>query len=171
MRMRSKNTIQQIKVYPYPLGAGSARPSPRKGAPETEHPLFIGFTELGRGIETMVSDHGLGKGQTMGAGVDPSLLNYKARVTRGFGQSTLLIKGVNLGPLNSGVWVVRGMRILTHPENSRVNLSHQISNKNLRTKRWEGIRQRMRMALQMKLRKSRSRFGNSWRMDVCDKFR
>ena len=48
------------RVYPYPLGAGSARPNPKKGAPEAEDPLFIGFTALGGGLrpwsQTMVSE-------------------------------------------------------------------------------------------------------------------
>ena len=30
---------QQTGVYPYPLGAGSARPNPKKGAPDTENPI------------------------------------------------------------------------------------------------------------------------------------
>ena len=50
-------------VYPYPLGAGSARPNPKKGAPkgraETENPLFMGLTALRGGLrrwsQTMVS--------------------------------------------------------------------------------------------------------------------
>ena len=52
----------------YPLGAGSARPNPKKGAPDTESPSCIGLTVLRGGIETMVSDHGLGRGQTLGQG-------------------------------------------------------------------------------------------------------
>ena len=50
----------QKRVYPYPLDAGSARPNPNKGAPETEKPLFIGFTALRGGLgpwsQTMVSE-------------------------------------------------------------------------------------------------------------------
>ena len=50
---------QQAGVYPYPLGAGSARPNPNKGAPETENPLFVAFTALRGGLglwsQTMVS--------------------------------------------------------------------------------------------------------------------
>ena len=57
---------QQTGIYPYPLGAGSARPNPKMGAPDPENPLFPGFSVLRAGIETMVSDHGLGRGQTMG---------------------------------------------------------------------------------------------------------
>ena len=55
--------VQQTGVYAYPLGAGSARPNPKKGAPETENPLFVGFTARRGGmIETVVSDHGLSEG-------------------------------------------------------------------------------------------------------------
>ena len=57
--------VQQNRVYPYPLGAGSARPNPKIGAPDPENPLFRVFCSQ-RGIETMVSGHGLGRGQTMG---------------------------------------------------------------------------------------------------------
>ena len=34
---------QQTRVYPYPLGTGSARPNPKMGAPDPENPLFFGF--------------------------------------------------------------------------------------------------------------------------------
>ena len=64
------------RVYPYPLGARLARPNPKKGAPDRKsfiHSVYSGQ----RGIETMVSDHGLGRGQTMGYGVDPSLINQE----------------------------------------------------------------------------------------------
>ena len=47
------DNLQQTRVYPYPLGAGSARPNPKMG-------------DAQRGTETMVLDHGLGRGQTMG---------------------------------------------------------------------------------------------------------
>ena len=50
---------QQKRVYPYPLGAGSARPNPEMGAPDPESPLFLGFSVLRRGLrpwsQTMVS--------------------------------------------------------------------------------------------------------------------
>ena len=49
---RSPPCSQPTGVYPYPLGAGSARPNPEKGAPETENPLCIGFAALKRGVET-----------------------------------------------------------------------------------------------------------------------
>ena len=56
----------QIRVYPYPLGAGSARPNPKMGTPDPENPLFLGSSVLGRGLrpwsQTMVSegpDHGV----------------------------------------------------------------------------------------------------------------
>ena len=51
---------QQTSVYPYPLGAGSARPNPKMGAPDPENPLFLGFSALGGGLrpwsQTMVSE-------------------------------------------------------------------------------------------------------------------
>ena len=44
---------------PPPLGAGSARPNQKKGAPDTKNPSCIGFTVLGGGLrpwsQTMVS--------------------------------------------------------------------------------------------------------------------
>ena len=43
------------------------------------------------------------------------------------------------------------MRILMRPENSLANFSHQVSNQKLQIKCREGMRQRMRMALRMKL--------------------
>ena len=45
---------------PLPLGAGSARPNPKKGAPDPENPSCIGFIVLGGGLrpwsQTMVSE-------------------------------------------------------------------------------------------------------------------
>ena len=51
---------QQTRVYPYPMGAGSARPNPTMGAPDPGNPLFLGFSVL-RGrlrpwSQTMVSE-------------------------------------------------------------------------------------------------------------------
>ena len=44
---------------PYPLGAGSARPNPKMGAPDPENPLFPGLSVLRWGLrpwsQTMVS--------------------------------------------------------------------------------------------------------------------
>ena len=67
--------FQQIEVYPYPLGAGSARPNSKEGAQDTEkiHRAYGIYSARG-GTETMVSDHVLRMGQTIGYGVDPSLL-------------------------------------------------------------------------------------------------
>ena len=64
--MPHPEVIQQTRVYPYPLGAGSARPNPKMGAPDPENPLFLGFSVLREASETMVSDHGLGRGKTIG---------------------------------------------------------------------------------------------------------
>ena len=51
---------QQKRVYPYPLGAGSARPNPKMGAPDPENPWFLGFSVLRGGFrpwsQTMVSE-------------------------------------------------------------------------------------------------------------------
>ena len=53
-----KTTNYQTRVYPYPLGAGSARPNPKMGAPAPENPLFLGFFVLRGGLrpwsQTMV---------------------------------------------------------------------------------------------------------------------
>ena len=38
--------VQRTRVYPYPLGEGSARPNPKMGAPDPENPLFLGFSVL-----------------------------------------------------------------------------------------------------------------------------
>ena len=57
--------FQQTRVYPYPLGAGSARPNPKMGASDPENPLFLGFSVLRGGLRPW-SQHGLGRGQTMG---------------------------------------------------------------------------------------------------------
>ena len=35
--------FQQTRVYPHRLGAGSARPNPKMGAPDPENTLFLGF--------------------------------------------------------------------------------------------------------------------------------
>ena len=47
---------------PYPLGAGSARPNPKMGAPDPGNPLFLGFSVLRGGLrpwsQTMVSEGG-----------------------------------------------------------------------------------------------------------------
>ena len=51
---------QQTRVYPYPLGARSARPNPKMGVPDPENPLFLGFSVLRGGLrpwsQTMVSE-------------------------------------------------------------------------------------------------------------------
>ena len=56
---------QQKRVYPYPLGAGSARPNPNM---DPENPLFLGFSVLRGGLRPW--------SQTMvGVGVDPETVN------------------------------------------------------------------------------------------------
>ena len=56
----SIRTNQQPGIYPYPLGAGSARPNPKMGAPDQENPLFLGFSVLRGGLrpwsQTVVSE-------------------------------------------------------------------------------------------------------------------
>ena len=53
----------------------------QKWAQDPENPLFLGFSVLRGGIETMVSDHGLRpwswKGPDHGVGVDPETANYR----------------------------------------------------------------------------------------------
>ena len=44
MRGGSLNITE--RVYPCPLGAGSARPNPKMGASDPESPLFLGFSVL-----------------------------------------------------------------------------------------------------------------------------
>ena len=46
------NFLQQKRVYPIPLGAGSARPNPKMGAPDPENPLFLGFSVLRGGLRS-----------------------------------------------------------------------------------------------------------------------
>ena len=53
------------------MGAGSARPNPKKGAPETENPLCIGFITALRGECLRPWSQ---KGPDHGVGVDPSFL-------------------------------------------------------------------------------------------------
>ena len=58
--LSSAAIYRQTRVYPYPLGAGSARPNPKMGAPDPENPLFPGFSVLRRELrpwsQTMVSE-------------------------------------------------------------------------------------------------------------------
>ena len=59
---RMQGQIQHTGVYPYPLGAGVCETKSQKGRARHRKPFVcIGFTALRR-----VSDHGLGRGQTMG---------------------------------------------------------------------------------------------------------
>ena len=63
-----------------------------------------------------------------------------------------------------------GMRILTRPENSLANFSHQISEKKLRIRRCEGIRNANANGFANEIAKiSFSHCANSLRMDDCDK--
>ena len=61
---------QQTRVYPYPLGAGSARPNPKMGAPDPENPLLLGFSVLRGGLRPWSR-----KGPDHGVGVDPEIVN------------------------------------------------------------------------------------------------
>ena len=57
---RKSLCISKQGSTPTPLGAGSARPNPKMGAPDPESPLFLGFSVLRVGLrpwsETMVSE-------------------------------------------------------------------------------------------------------------------
>ena len=53
MRQR---TYQQTRVYPYPLGAGSARPKSKNERSRPRKPLISSVFCAQRGIETMVSE-------------------------------------------------------------------------------------------------------------------
>ena len=87
---------EQTRVYPYPLGAGSARPNPKMGTPDSENPLFLEFSVPRRGIETMVSDHGLGRGPDHGVGVDPETVIRESERTPTIKavRGTVAIKGI-----------------------------------------------------------------------------
>ena len=69
-RICTSATAQQNRVYPYPLGVGSARPNPKMGASDPENPLFLGFSVL-RGLPRPWSR----KGPDHGVGVDPETVN------------------------------------------------------------------------------------------------
>ena len=58
--------VQRKRVYPYLLGAGSARPNPKMGAPDPENPLFLEFSVLRGGLRPWSR-----KGPDHGVGVDP----------------------------------------------------------------------------------------------------
>ena len=49
-----------------PLGAGVCETKSKNGRPRPRKPFISSVVCAQRGIETMVSDHGLGRGQTMG---------------------------------------------------------------------------------------------------------
>ena len=51
---------------PLPLGRGVCENKSKKGRARPRKPFISRVFSAQRGIETMVSDHGLGKGQTMG---------------------------------------------------------------------------------------------------------
>ena len=52
---------------PLPLGRGVCETKSKNGRVRPrKNPLFVGFSVLRWGIETMVSEHGLGRGQNMG---------------------------------------------------------------------------------------------------------
>ena len=63
--------FQHKGLYPYPLGAGSASPYPKMGAPDPENPLFLGFSVL-RGVPWSQS------GPDHGVGVDPETVTIVA---------------------------------------------------------------------------------------------
>ena len=68
------SAFQQTGVYSYPLGAGSARPNPKMGAPDPENPLFLGFSVLKGGLRPWSR-----KGPDHGVGVDPETVMFSLR--------------------------------------------------------------------------------------------
>ena len=54
------------KVLPLPLGRGACETKSKNGRSRPRKLFISRVFCAGRGIETMVSDHGLGRGQTMG---------------------------------------------------------------------------------------------------------
>ena len=72
-----KGFFQQTRVYPHPLGAGSARPNPKMGAPDPENPLFLGFSVLRGGLRPWSR-----KGPDHGVGVDPETVILRRGVSR-----------------------------------------------------------------------------------------
>ena len=76
--------VQQTRVYPYPLVAGSARPNPKMGAPDPENPLLKGFSVPGEGLrpwsQTMVSEGARPWGRGRSGDYDLFPLEYFARV-------------------------------------------------------------------------------------------
>ena len=63
---------RQPRVYPYPLGAGSARPNPKMGSPDPETPLFLGFSVLKGGLRPWSRN-----GADHGVGVDPETVTLR----------------------------------------------------------------------------------------------
>ena len=78
------SNYQQTRVYPYPLGAESARPNPKMGAPDPENPLFLRFSVLRGGLrprsQTMVSEGARpwGRGRSGDCEISFSLKPYRA---------------------------------------------------------------------------------------------
>ena len=68
---------QHTRVYPYPLGAGSARPNLKMGAPDPGNPLFLGFSVLRGGLRPWSR-----KGPDLGVGVDPETVKRAPRGTK-----------------------------------------------------------------------------------------
>ena len=56
--------VSKQRSTPTPWAQGLRDQIQKEGAPETENPSCIGFSSGQRGTEAMVSDHGLGRGQT-----------------------------------------------------------------------------------------------------------
>ena len=54
------------KGLPLPLGRGVCETKSKNGALQTQKTFISRVFCAQRGVETMVSDHGLGRGQTMG---------------------------------------------------------------------------------------------------------
>ena len=75
----SKPKESANRGLPLPLGRRACETKSKKGRARDRKPFMHRVYSTQRGIETMVSDHGLGKGQTM---VDPSALKENKLVSR-----------------------------------------------------------------------------------------
>ena len=66
LRFFEEKGISANKGLPLPLGRGVCETKSKNGPARPRKPFFSKVFCAQRGIETMVSDHGLRRGQTMG---------------------------------------------------------------------------------------------------------
>ena len=69
------NSISANKGLPLPLGRGACETKSKNGRSRPRKPFLSRVLCAQRGIETMVSDHGLGRGPDHGVGVDPEIVS------------------------------------------------------------------------------------------------